>query len=62
MAVGYEHWERIISRVLYQIQNTSFFSLLFLQLELSKIKQVTSVKASRSGIVLVSLLVISVTQ
>ena len=38
-----------------------FFSLLFLQLE-SKIKQVTSVKASRSGIVLVSLLVISVTQ
>ena len=46
MAVGYKHWERIISRVLYQIQNTSVFSLLFLQLE-SKIKQVTSVKASR---------------
>ena len=61
MAFGYKLWERIISRVLHQIQNTSFFSLLFLQLE-SKIKQVTSVKASRSGIVLVSLLVISVTQ
>ena len=47
MAVGYKHWERIISRVL-SVPNTKhkFFALLFLQLE-SKIKQVTSVKASR---------------
>ena len=28
MAFGYKLWERIISRVLHQIQNTSFFSSL----------------------------------